>query len=396
MQRLPCGGATTTKTRVRAKDHALLRLDEGGPTLLKPTADTRGLLRRLLASADAVLVSDYGQGITHSPYVRQALATTASRVPVVWDPHPRGAAPLPATAVVTPNLAEARQAAAAGLGAAESATAQVAQLSSILLQQWGCAAVIVTTGEHGALLQERHSAAQLFAAPHVQCVDPCGAGDQFAATVTLELAHGRPLPQAVQTAVATASSYVSAGGASRLQFTDHSGQPAGHSGAVPERESPLAWRLEELRRAGKTVVATGGCFDLLHVGHLATLQAARQLGDFLVVVINSDASVQRLKGAPRPLVSAPERAQLLGALECVDAVTIFTEDTPSAILRELRPDIWVKGGDYVSQELPETALVESWGGQVIVVPYVAERSTSKLVQRIHLQQASPTTTVPTA
>ena len=138
---------------------------------------------------------------------------------------------------------------------------------------------------------------------------------------------------------------------------------------------------EATRARGGRVVATGGCFDLLHTGHSRTLAAARALGDCLVVLLNSDASVRRLKGPSRPLVPAAERAELLLALGCVDAVVVFDEDDPCAALDRLRPDLWVKGGDYDPAELPETPLLRSWGGEVTTVAYRPGRSTTRLVER---------------
>jgi rfaE bifunctional protein nucleotidyltransferase chain/domain len=141
----------------------------------------------------------------------------------------------------------------------------------------------------------------------------------------------------------------------------------------------LAHRLEPVRAQGGRVVFTNGCFDLLHVGHTRYLQAARALGDVLVVGVNSDASVRRLKGQERPIVPEAERAELLAALACVDYVTLFDQDTPEQLLACLRPDIHCKGGDYRAEDLPETPLVRSWGGKVVILPLTPARSTSRLV-----------------
>ncbi|WP_153038946.1 adenylyltransferase/cytidyltransferase family protein, partial [Rathayibacter tanaceti] len=122
----------------------------------------------------------------------------------------------------------------------------------------------------------------------------------------------------------------------------------------------------------------GGCFDLLHAGHARTLSAARALGDCLIVCLNSDDSVRRLKGAARPIIPEGDRVDLLLALECVDAVLVFGEDTPDEALRRIRPDVWVKGGDYSAESLPETATVAQWGGRVLTVPYHPGRSTTHL------------------
>jgi D-beta-D-heptose 7-phosphate kinase/D-beta-D-heptose 1-phosphate adenosyltransferase len=158
--------------------------------------------------------------------------------------------------------------------------------------------------------------------------------------------------------------------------------------APPEQVSPIPSDEPELavvhrvRRAGGTVVATGGCFDILHAGHLSSLEAARALGDTLVVLLNSDESVRRLKGPSRPVQPAQDRARVLRGLACVDAVVVFDEDTPEAALADLRPDIWAKGGDYAADDLPESALVQTWGGRVVLLPYLSGRSTTAILAAV--------------
>ncbi|NEC68930.1 D-glycero-beta-D-manno-heptose 1-phosphate adenylyltransferase, partial [Streptomyces sp. SID9727] len=148
--------------------------------------------------------------------------------------------------------------------------------------------------------------------------------------------------------------------------------------------------VRRVRERGGTVVAAGGCFDLLHAGHVQLLQAARRAGDCLVVCVNSDASVRRRKGGGRPVVPAEDRVRVLLALDCVDAVAVFDEDTPERLLDDLRPDIWAKGGDYALTDLPETALVESWGGQVVLLPYLDGRSSTRLAERAAGRPGAPT------
>jgi D-beta-D-heptose 7-phosphate kinase/D-beta-D-heptose 1-phosphate adenosyltransferase len=160
---------------------------------------------------------------------------------------------------------------------------------------------------------------------------------------------------------------------------------ASPTGASPAGGSPMERALDLIgvvRAQGGTVVATGGCFDLLHAGHVATLRAARALGDCLVVCLNSDDSVRRLKGLERPLVPEADRVAVLEALGCVDAVVPFDERTPEAVLQRLRPDVFAKGGDYALADLPEAALLASWGGQAVVLPYLEGRSTTQLMKEV--------------
>jgi len=363
---IPATSATAVKQRIRVGDHSVARLDSGG------SVSTFGALpaaaAKAICGAAAVLVADYGRGTTSAPDVRAALS--AARGPVVWDPHPRGADPVPSVRLVTPNGSEAAR--VAGPGISGDGLAAVGARARALIAHWGVGAVAVTLGSRGALLSYGEGAPMVVPATPVTGGDPCGAGDSFAAAVTVALAGGAVTGEAVTSAVAAAGAFVARGGATAWDAV-----AAPPVAAAPDVSSLLA----RVRAAGGTVVATGGCFDLLHAGHVATLRAARGLGDCLVVCINSDDSVRRLKGPSRPLVSAPDRARVLEALEFVDAVVVFDEDTPSAVLEQLRPDVWAKGGDYAGADLPENAVLQTWGGQAVVLPYLDGHSTTALVER---------------
>jgi D-beta-D-heptose 7-phosphate kinase/D-beta-D-heptose 1-phosphate adenosyltransferase len=377
VQRLRYDGPTPVKQRVRAGGQSLLRLDSGSrPGTIHDHPDDTDGLAALLHGAGAVLVADYGKGVTSVPSLRELVATVPSRVPVVWDPHPRGADPVPGVRLVTPNESEA--AGFAGRvdvlvpdGSAPLAAA--GRRADALVAHWGTQAVAVTLGARGALLSYGGGAPVVTPAPSVHCIDPCGAGDRFAVTAALALGAGRVITEAVGDAVVAAAEYVAVGGPASLFGDGPSGQD--RSGAASPADLAAAVSAQ-----GGTVVATGGCFDLLHAGHVATLKGARQLGDCLVVCLNSDDSVRRLKGASRPLVPAADRARVLEALEFVDAVLVFDEDTPVEAIRRIRPHVWAKGGDYAGTDVPEAAVLEEWGGQAVVLPYLQGRSTTRLVQ----------------
>jgi D-beta-D-heptose 7-phosphate kinase/D-beta-D-heptose 1-phosphate adenosyltransferase len=366
-------GTVPVKTRVRAGGRPLARLDDGGGPVGEPTE----AVRRAISVAAAVLVSDYGKGTARA--LRPVLAQVAQRVPVVWDPHPRGGAPVAGVRLAAPNAVEAR-AFTAHLAAAPEGNAlrQYAGRAAALCGQWQAAAVVITLGERGALLSRGSASPMLLPARRQVAGDPCGAGDCFAATATGALADGGLIEEAVQCAVAAATDFVAHGGASNPTSWHTPQHP--QSRPVPDTADPFAL-ARSVRAAGGTVVAAGGCFDLLHVGHIGLLESARRAGDCLIVCLNGDASVTRLKGPGRPLVPAADRARVLAALGCVDAVAVFDEDVPHNLLRKLRPDIWVKGGDYTAEALPETDVLRSWGGQTLVLPYIAGRSTTELAQR---------------
>ena len=373
VRRLRYDGPTPVKQRVRAGGQSLLRLDHGSAP--GAIADQAGTLAEVLDGAAAVLVSDYGRGITAVPAVRALLGALPRRAPIVWDPHPRGAPPVAGVRLATPNEAEARMF-AERLGvralAGSSALAAVGRSADGLVTGWQAQAVAVTLGARGALLSYGQGAPVVTPAPVVPCLDACGAGDRFASAAALSLAAGRVTTEAIQDAVTAAAAYVAAGGPASL-FS-----PAEHR--HPGAEATVEELVAAVSAQGGTVVATGGCFDLLHAGHVATLRAARRLGDCLIVCLNSDDSVRRLKGPSRPLVPAVDRAGVLEALECVDKVVVFDEDTPVRALERIRPHIWAKGGDYAGAEVPETAVLQQWGGQAVILPYLQGRSTTQLVQ----------------
>lgn len=367
---LPMSGTTVTKTRIRARGQSMLRVDRGDATPVNGALPVEAA--QALARARAICVADYGAGVTALPAIRAALTESAARTPVVWDPHPRGAAPVPGCALVTPNHEEANHfCGTSGDGGEE------------LQRRWRAGAVCITRGARGARVYGPGATPRHVGIPAgsaAGAADVCGAGDRFAVAAAVALGAGADPVAAVQAAVADAARFVAAGGAAAVSTP----LPANGSDVLGEgtrSEDPIdaVALAARLRREGRVVVATGGCFDLLHTGHIRLLRQARELGDALIVLINSDASVRALKGAGRPVMRDVDRARVLAALACVDGVTIFDGLTPERMLETLRPDIWVKGGDYVAAELPEADVVYRHGGEVIILPTVAGYSSSRLI-----------------
>jgi D-beta-D-heptose 7-phosphate kinase/D-beta-D-heptose 1-phosphate adenosyltransferase len=370
---LGLAGPTAEKIRVRADGRSLLRLDRGSrPSRVGPLGDAG---RRAIAGATAVLVADYGRGLAAEPGVRAALAARHARVPLVWDPHRKGPDPIPGARLATPNRAEAACFTAQVDG--EGLAAVTAQARA-LAERWRAAGVAITLGRSGALLVEGGGAPLVVPALAAPGGDPCGAGDRFASAAAGLLADGALPSEAVGGAVAAATAFVAAGGAAAVGRRGPPG-PAPAAATAIERAGLL---VERVRADGGTVVATGGCFDLLHAGHVATLRSARALGDCLVVCLNSDDSVRRLKGQGRPLVPEADRVAVLEALDCVDVVVPFDERTPEAVLARLRPDVFAKGGDYTLAGIPEAAVLATWGGQAVILPYLEGRSTTKLMEEV--------------
>ncbi len=414
---LGLSGPTPEKARVRVRGRTLLRLDYGGRAARPGPLGPAG--QDALAGAGGVLVADYGRGLAAEPSVRAALAALAAlphRVPVVWDPHPKGAVPLPGARLVTPNQAEVAWFAATATPAKPGATGRDGHRAGKLVEaerpraaspepeadgfratdlavltararalagRWKAAGLAVTLGSRGALLVGGEEPPLLVPAAPVHGADACGAGDRFASAAAGLLAEGALPSEAVTGGVAAATAFVAEGGASGLRPGHEPRLTSPPARASRGARMAHAERVVAATRArGGTVVAAGGCFDLVHAGHIAMLRAARQLGDSLVVFLNSDASVRRLKGLGRPLVPEADRAAVLAALGCVDAVVVFDESTPERVLERLRPDVFAKGGDYALADLPEAQVVAAWGGQAVVLPYLEGRSTSGLLKEV--------------
>ncbi|PWR14477.1 D-glycero-beta-D-manno-heptose 1-phosphate adenylyltransferase [Micromonospora sicca] len=256
----------------------------------------------------------------------------------------------------------------------------------------GADVVAVTLDTEGAVVGGADGEPRRSHSTPVPASHAVGAGDAYLAAMTLALAAEATLPTAAQLAQLAATITVSDTGTcvcrreDLLEALGAGRDETGHPTLVGADE--LASIVEDHRRSGRSVVFTNGCFDVLHPGHVRYLTQARALGDLLVVAVNSDGSVRRLKGPDRPVNPVEDRTALLAALECVDHVVVFEEDSPAPLIEAVRPDVYVKGGDYPPEMVPEAPLVRRLGGQVRTLGYVPDRSTSAIIDRIRAQSAT--------
>jgi D-beta-D-heptose 7-phosphate kinase/D-beta-D-heptose 1-phosphate adenosyltransferase len=384
---LACPGRRTlTKQRVLADSQVLIRLDQGCTNAIPADMEEAVIahLAEQFASCDAVIVSDYGYGVV-TPRVLRALADLQarfSRVLVVDARRPdlyRDAAPT----AVKPNYQEALRLLGAGpLDGARDRVDGLARHAERLLELTGAQIAAVTLDSEGALVCEQGRPPQHIPATAVRQACVAGAGDTYCAALALALAVGAPASAAGELASAAASVVV---GKERTavctarELREH----LSAGGKYCPDLARLATRVEFWREQGKRIVFTNGCFDILHRGHVQYLHRAKGLGDVLIVGVNSDDGIRRLKGPDRPINSLDDRIQVLAALGCVDLLIGFDEDTPCELIRHVKPDVFVKGGDYTRDRLPEAALVEEFGGKVHILPFLAERSTTGIIARIH-------------
>jgi D-beta-D-heptose 7-phosphate kinase / D-beta-D-heptose 1-phosphate adenosyltransferase len=382
----PCvGRKTLAKTRVLALAQVLVRFDRGDTAALAETDEERLMhrLRAVYPECDAVIVSDYGYGVL-TPRIIETLAELQREAPriLVGDSKRLGDYRHVGMTAVKPNYREALQLLC--LSERRDARTRVAALlaeGERLLDATGARIVALTLDTEGALVFEKgQTPFRTFTQPNPQS-RAAGAGDTFVSALALALATGCTTPIAAQLASAAAAVVVGKDGTACCTARELQARLAADDKRMANRYV-LAARLDEYRRQGRRIVFTNGCFDILHRGHVNYLARARALGDVLVVGVNEDATIRRLKGAGRPINALDDRLQVLAALQCVDHVIPFDEETPHNLIRVVRPDVFVKGGDYTRDRLPEAALVEELGGTVHILGYTQDRSTTGLIDRI--------------
>jgi D-beta-D-heptose 7-phosphate kinase/D-beta-D-heptose 1-phosphate adenosyltransferase len=378
------GRATVSKRRIVAADQVLLRFDDGDRHSGDATDTARILeaLRAALRSADALVICDYGNGVL-GPEVRQALTDMRPELPLlVLDAHDLQRWRPVRPDVVTPNAAEASAVLDTPLPDGSGARVEfLDRHRGQLAETTGAGSVVVTLDRDGAVLLTGDEPVHRTWARPAPENHTSGAGDTFVAAATVGLAGGLAVTTAVELAQAAADIVVHRPGTAVCTAAELE-QRFGtfHDAAIGHEQ--LAHLVAEHHSAGRRVVFTNGCFDVLHRGHVAYLNEAKRLGDVLIVAVNADESVHRLKGPDRPVNGVRDRASVLAALSCVDHVAVFDQDTPVELLRELRPDVYVKGGDYTPEMLTEAPVVRAYGGEVRALGYVPDHSTSAMIERI--------------
>ncbi|MEV5409000.1 D-glycero-beta-D-manno-heptose 1-phosphate adenylyltransferase [Thermopolyspora sp. NPDC052614] len=375
---------TAVKRRIMAGHQLVARYDEEDRSPIPDDLARRLIdrLRRLAPRADVVVACDYGAGVC-TEAVRAALCGLPLLVVDAHDVRPwadcRPTAILPNFAEVSRLLGDG---APAGNGAAGHADriGFLTRSSQRILDSARADIVVTTLDGEGTLLHRRgRQPYRTYAVPAPDHMST-GAGDTFTAAFALGLAAGGTPEESADLGQAAARVVVRRPGTAAC--TRHELIQELGSGGLAVPPDILVKKVAEHREQGDRVVFTNGCFDVLHRGHVACLEEARSLGDVLIVAVNADASVARLKGPDRPINACEDRVAVLAALDCVDYVVVFDEDDPGELIRLVRPDVYVKGGDYHPDLLPEAELVRALGGTVRVLEYVPDRSTTAIVNRI--------------
>ena len=379
LQRMP-QLPTVSKLRVLSLHQQLIRLDFEEPNYQIDYAKLKKSFEQRLAHADVVILSDYAKGcLAHA----QDLIQSARRAgkPVFVDPKRNDFNLYQGATVLTPNRREFE----AVVGSCTDEQALL-QKGLQLVKAHDFEALLVTRGELGMTLIQQNQPEIVLPAFAQQVYDVTGAGDTVIACFALSYAaNQKDLVQAAQLANIAASIVVGKLGAAtvspaELRRAMQIQQFSFHRGILSAAELKIV--VEDAKAHSEQIVMTGGCFDILHAGHVAYLEQAKRLGDRLIVAINDDASVSQLKGSGRPINNLEKRMAVLAGLSAVDWIVPFSETTPEHLIKLLHPDIWVKGGDYQLKDLPEAKIVQGYGGQVKLIDVVEGCSTSAIISTI--------------
>ncbi len=377
---------TICKTRYVAAGQQIVRTDDESRHDLSP-AEEAGLIAAIdgaMPEAQAVILSDYGKGVVSDGVIAHAVAAARARgVPVFVDPKSLDFTRYQGVTCLTPNLRELAAAARMPVGDDASVIAAARKV----MADAGAASVLVTRAEKGMILVEAGGEVLMVPARAREVFDVSGAGDTVIATMALAHASGRTLAESVPIANAAAGVVVSKAGTATAHIAEvmHELGGAGQDSAQPPGLSSLALAtglVQHWKAAGLTVGFTNGCFDIVHAGHIALLAAARAQCDRLIVALNTDSSVQVLKGPSRPINALDKRVQVIAAIRYVDCVIAFGEQTPLELITRLVPDVLIKGADYTAETVVGADVVQAAGGRVYLAPLVQGQSTTNVVDQI--------------
>lgn len=377
---------TVAKTRVMSGNQQIVRIDDESHAAFSQ-AESQNLLEKIEAALaqkpSIVILSDYAKGVVSDEVCKAVISRChALNIPVIADPKGTDYRKYAGATALTPNKKETSEACRVAMHETEKLLGAATQLKTQLNLKF----LAVTRGEEGVSLLENNAITHIPATAK-QVFDVSGAGDTVISTLAAGLAHGLNTFEALQLANIAAGIVVGKVGTVPVTRAELLKALAAEEGLSQVDKICTTETLKTLvqawRASGQKVVFTNGCFDLLHAGHVTYLEAAKKTGDKLILGLNTDRSVSALKGPTRPVIHENDRARVLAALEAVDAVILFDEDTPLSLINMVKPDVIVKGDDYTEDQVVGGNEVKSWGGSVKLIPLVQGRSTSNIIKKMN-------------
>ncbi len=376
---------TIAKKRVIALSNIILRLDEGTVADINENLEQELLknFQKVSRFADAIIFSDYGFGVITDSFIESVQSIKASfQNPVLVDSKNAGRFINIHPDAVKPNYEEALQLLNISKIAKGKRSGQIIKNGEDLLSKTSARAVAVTLDDEGVVLLRKQKRPYCIKCVARDSKNTIGAGDTFISALTLAMASKLKMETSVQIAAAAAAIVVQKDGTTGCTNL----QLKSYFNAVPKyisNNEELLNTIKELRKKGKKIVFTNGCFDLIHKGHIALLNKAREAGDVLIVGVNNDASARKVKGADRPVNTLEDRIAVLAGLQSIDYLIAFGEESPMQLLKAVHPDVFVKGSDYSESSIPEMPLLKKIGCEVKIIPSMQHISTTEMIHRIN-------------
>lgn len=385
------GRRTTRKTRVIASSQHVVRIDrETRRHISDSTLDKLGtFVESVVSDMEAVLISDYDKGLLTPSFLNRIINVCRSAgKPVIVDPKGLDFSRYKGATLITPNQKEASLAS----GVVILGDDTLARAARSLMETTGSDRILITRSQEGMVYFEKNDHSRKIDARSRQVYDVSGAGDTVLSVLGLSLAAGASWEQATVLANAAAGVVVGKVGTATLTVGELEAAIAADAGGIILKErkiTDLQNLSKEVRRSGRKIVLTNGCFDLLHAGHIKLFATAKALGDFLIVAIDDDASVRKVKGSERPVIGERERVRVLSALGSVDAVVVFSTERLEDLIDRIRPDILVKGDNYPPEEIVGVDIVEKHGGKLVLIPMDEGYSSAKIIASIRGGASKP-------
>lgn len=372
---------TTLKTRIVGMNQQLVRVDheDSQSMSINENGELIGKLEDLISPSDIVILSDYNKGVCKDSFCRWLSEKCRKyNIKMIVDPKSSNWDKYAGSYLITPNFKEFQEAIGFSIPNEEEF---IFENANGLQNKYDIDRILVTRSQFGMTLVEKNQTPISFSARQQEVFDVSGAGDTVIATLAAALSVGYELRDAVEISNIAAGVAVSKAGTYDVSLNDlfdyESGTSFWYENKIVEIKD-ISELVKKWKKSGQTVVFTNGCFDVIHIGHLDYLNKARRLGNKLIVGLNSDASVRRLKGENRPVNGQDERLRMLAALQCVDVVIVFDEDTPENLISKIHPDFLVKGGDYKREEI----VGRQYAKEVITIPFVDGFSTTSIIEKI--------------
>lgn len=364
---------TIQKVRVMGENRQLLRIDYEQKSENKHVDELMDFIGKRIGEIDSIIISDYDKGLINKEIAERIIKLGKK---TIVDPKPANMEFYKNAFLVKPNKSEIEEYFRISFKNEEKLVEAGFTLSSIL-----SANILITRGKDGLLLIEKNGGIANFMTDAKEVYDVTGAGDTVTAVLGLALASGLDFNEAINFANIAAGIKVSKMGTVPVSASELIEKLQKNQSKIKNLEE-IKEITDQLKNNSKKIVFTNGCFDILHIGHTRLLEAAKSHGDVLIIGLNSDSSIKKIKGPDRPIIPENERAELLSALSCIDYIVFFEEDTPINLIKELQPEVIVKGGDYAKETVCGADFVEQKGGKVVIVPLVKDKSTTGLIGRI--------------